>query len=82
MSRLFSNSGIPLTTFRVIIKIIPEEQIKAEREEADRAFMEDRTIAIDPSIAYERDIEIRFSHIVQFTQRLDELSNEFEFYNI
>ena len=81
MSRLFSNSGIPLITYRITIKTITQEQIRAEREEADRAFLEDREVLVDPDIAYESDIEIRLSHIASFIDRLQDLEHEYYFLN-
>ena len=81
MSRLFTNSGCPLTTFRITIKGVSQEQIKAERQAADQAFLEDREVSTDPDIAYESDMEICLADIVQFIQRLEELEYEFRLLN-
>ena len=81
MSVRQTKSGIPQTTFRIMIKIIPPEQLQAEAEEADRAFYEDREIPVDPNIAYEADLDMVISHIIPFIERLHEIESEFRFYN-
>ena len=81
MARQYTNSGIPLVIYRITIKTITQEQLQQERDEADRAFLEDREILVDPDIAYESDIEIRLSHIASFIDRLQDLEHEYYFLN-